>query len=623
MIGLFLMGLIGLAATETFVNKTGKNVYGIRVTFSTKVTIIRHDYVFPDQDPASGRSAEFTFSGGKLHKFKRFTIVWIPGTAEVVDYEWLEEEVTAPPQEETEAPPEQEAQPAGPSLPDPNTPPILYGDDYPGPDEPLYQPQPDEQIWLTDLEGHGDIYDNDGIRINYAPGFDKSRISVIRVYRNGVFMRFLPEKFDVLTNAQMKTFDGNPLEHIPASAHTDHAIMGYEYEFDIYTADHLWVLKKTVKSGFRWHPKEVWAEMDGAWIETMRRLSYNTMLEFFRDLKEDGFTGVSLDIAYYMNTPYDNTVLELKQRDTSIIPWGIRTPSNSELENILKAISEAGMDAHVRGVIYISKKYQDIHGPTFRDSLAPNNPKLYFDNYTNLFLKLVPILNKYHVKLLSPFTEPGGLKNWPELIREVHTKISEKFTGEIGFEEATANMLNGLNPLDRPITSTKEFKSIDKDYAAIYHYNRENSREKPIRIEYSCWTPPLETQKDQRVSVMEPNFVKFWGIPVGYYRETYPQDPQMFGEIGVYDVDGVGLGSEIWHMSNYVFDYQEVADIWYVYLKGAKELGINSLNVWVIPLGDFWYDDTPGPGHQFINIGLRQPEMPAYRVITAIIGPED
>ena len=86
---------------------------------------------------------------------------------------------------------------------------------YPGPDEPLYVPAEGEQIWLTDLEGHADIYDNDSIKINYAPGFDKSQITRIDVYRNGVKLRFVPALFDVLTNEQMKTFDGNPAENTP------------------------------------------------------------------------------------------------------------------------------------------------------------------------------------------------------------------------------------------------------------------------------------------------------------------------------------------------------------------------------------------------------------------------
>ncbi len=617
LVGLLAMSIIGVAATETFVNKTGHDVYGIRVTFSTKVTIIRHDYVFPDQDPASGRSVEFTFSGGKLHKFKRFTIVWIPGTAEVVDYEWLEEEPTASSEVEETAPPQETSSSSAPSLPDPNTPPLLYGDDYPGPDEPLYQPKPDEEIWLTDLEGHEDIYDNDSIRINYAPGFDKSKVTKISVYRNGVYMRFLPEKFDVLTNAQMKTFDGNPMEHSPASSHTDHAIMGYEYEFDIYTADHLWILKKTVKSGFRWRPKEVWAQINQTWLGYMEQLSFDEIVAYFQMLKEDGFTGVSLDMNYYMTTPYDNEIFGLKRSDPTISIWNMRTPSLAELEEMLKAISKASLDAHVRGNIYISKKYQDEHGFAWSALIDPTNPKKFFDNYTQLWLKLVPLLNKYHVKLITPFTEMDGIEKYTTLIKEMYFKISDQFNNEIGFEESTHNILTGISPIvSAPIHTKTAFARLVQDFT---FWDWKDLQGRPMRIEYSCWTPPLETQKDQRASVIARNFVKFWSIPVDYYRSKYSNNPQMFGEIGTYDADGVSLGPSFWDMTNKVKDEQEFADVWYSYLKGSKELDVDTINVWIFQVGDLYGNPTPDCGS--LLIGFKRDENPAYRVIKAIIGP--
>jgi hypothetical protein len=65
-------------------------------------------------------------------------------------------------------------------------------------------------------------------------------------------------------------------------------------------------------------------------------------------------------------------------------------------------------------------------------------------------------------------------------------------------------------------------------------------------------------------------------------------------------------------------DEQEMADFFYAALKGSKELGVESLNIYVLPLGDLWGTWT---GSNFITIGLREPEMPAYRVITSIIGP--
>ncbi len=621
-VGLVMVSFVGLAATETFINKTGHDVYGIRVEFSTRVTIIRHDYVFPDQSP-TGRSDAFTFSGGKLHKFQRFTIAWIPGTAEVVNYEWLEEEQTAPPTPQEETPAEEAPQPATPPLPDPNTPPILYGDDYPGPGEPLYQPKPDEQIWLTDLEGHGDIYDNDGIKINYAPGFDKSKISVIRVYRNGVFMRFLPEKFDVLTNAQMKTFDGNSLEHSPASAHTDHAIMGYEYEFDIYTTDHLWILKKTVKSGFRWRPKEIWAQMGTSWHwNRVDRYSLDDIVKFFTYLKQDGFTGVSLGINYYMSTPYDNEVFPVYDPHSDIcFGGGITTPTSAELEKMLKAVTEAKLDIHIDGYIYISQEYQNKHGFTWRDMVNPKDPAKFFGSYTDLWLELVPLLNRYHVKLITPFDEMETIeKYYPDFIKETFSAISEVYDGELGIDEATHNMLMGNSPINRtPIHSVSAFESLVRDFT---FWDWKDSHGRPIRIEYSCWTVPVETQRDQRVSVMVPNFVKFWNIPVDYYRAKYPDDPQMFGEIGAQNADGQSLGSEYWDIKNKVMDEQERADYILAALKGAKALNVNYVNIW----GDFYVGEWASPSVGATRIATGHYNIrpsPIYRVITAIIKPEE
>ena len=197
-VGLLVMSAAGLAASQTFINKTGKTVTGIRIEFSRNVMVTRHDSAFPDQSP-SGRSDEFTFSGRDLRNLGRFSITWMPSSAKVTDYEWIEKAQPAPNTSTTTTQQEEF------KLPNPNTPPILYGDDYPGPDEPLYQPQPDEQIWLTDVDGHGDIYDNDSIKINYAPGFDASQITKIEVYRNGVKLRFLPEKFDLRFIRNLRT----------------------------------------------------------------------------------------------------------------------------------------------------------------------------------------------------------------------------------------------------------------------------------------------------------------------------------------------------------------------------------------------------------------------------------
>ena len=618
LVAMLVMSAVGLAASQTFINKTGKTVTGIKVEFSKSVRITRHDAVFSDQDPSGGRGQEFTFSGGELHNSGRFTITWLPSSGKVVDYEWIEK-----------AQPAQTPQTSSPStkqgsaLPDPNTPPILYGDDYPGPDEPLYQPADDEQIWLTDIDGHADIYDNDSIRINYAPGFDKSQITKIDVYRNGIKLRFLPDTFDVLTNAQMKTFDGNYREHSPASNHTDHAIMGYEYKFRIQTADHLWMFTKTVKSGFRWRPKEIWAEMGISWHwNEIDSLSFDDIVKFLTYLKRDGFTGISVDIPYYVMTPYDSDVIKVYSPEPGIATrGGIITPTSERLEKMLKAAQEAGVYVHIRGHLYISQKYKDEYGFMGCSSdIDPRNPERFFDGYTTLLLKLVPLLNKYHVKLLTPFTEMDGIEKYPGLIKEMYTTVSEQFDGEMGFEEATHNMLTGdsyINPT--PIHTVSAFESLVRNFT---FWDWKDSHGRPMRIEYSCWNPPVETQMDQRVSVMEPNFVKFWSIPVDYYRSKYPDDSQMFGEIGARNADGQSLGSAYWDIKNKVIDEQERADYILAALIGTKRLqDITAFDFW----GGFYIGDSEAPAVPWVITSTGhygRPASPIYRVIKAIIKPD-
>ena len=74
---MLVMSVVGLAASQTFINKTRKTLIGIKIEFSGSVTVTRHDSVFPDQSP-SGRSDEFTFSGGDLRNLGRFSVTWMP-----------------------------------------------------------------------------------------------------------------------------------------------------------------------------------------------------------------------------------------------------------------------------------------------------------------------------------------------------------------------------------------------------------------------------------------------------------------------------------------------------------------------------------------------------------------
>jgi hypothetical protein len=238
-------------------------------------------------------------------------------------------------------------------------------------------------------------------------------------------------------------------------------------------------------------------------------------------------------------------------------------------------------------------------------------------------LQLIPLLNKYHVTLITPFTEMEGIKKYPDLIKQMYTEINGAFDGEIGFEEATNHLINGY------CIACKNGQSMFPQLAGTF-WNWHDKYSRPMVLEYSAWDVPLITDRDQRLSLLEKAFYSFWKQPVDYYRAKYPDNQQIFGEIGARNVDGYCLGPEKLQMipaSQRVYDEQEMADLFYAIFTGSKKLGVNSINVWTFPLGDLWPNEAGSGGHapgsNFINIGRKYHELPAYRVITAIINPEE
>ena len=202
-VALLVAGLVlcsvSLFAGEYLMNDTGDKVYGLRVVFSEPVTLASFGDILMVVEPA-GESVAFIFSGGELGPWDGHWFNWEPGSASLMSHQWFTDPATV----ETAASDwaaYEASRPFWERNPNPTYEEIMSEiAEYPGPDEPLYMPAEDEAIWLTDLEGHADIYDNDSIKINYADWLDQNQITKIEVYRNGIKMLFLPGKFDVLTN---------------------------------------------------------------------------------------------------------------------------------------------------------------------------------------------------------------------------------------------------------------------------------------------------------------------------------------------------------------------------------------------------------------------------------------
>jgi hypothetical protein len=600
LLGLALIVCVALAASESLRNDSRKTSSGVTIQFSDSVRITSWDTAtFPTSSPSSGRAESFTFSGGELASGGQFRVSWTPNTAEISNVEW---ETTG-------------ASTAGSSTG--ASTPLTYEQimaqiaHYPGPDEPLYVPAEGELIWLTDLEGHADIYDNDSIKINYAPGFDKSQITRIDVYRNGVKMRFAPALFDVLTNEQMKTFDGNPAEDSPKSNHTDHAIFGYQYSLSLRTDDGrtLSTLQCLIASPFTFNLESAWAYVGSNWNLTLEyeSLTDTQILSFFNDLKALGFTGLSVNVNCFVRTPSSNEVFCQYRTDPDVSSW-LTTASDGEIGRILGLAGTASLQTEMRMQLFVADAFTKSHSDfAFSGNVAPSNIGAFFQSYGDLAVRLAVLAEQYDSVLFTPFTEMNSIERYPALVKQLYDRVAQVFSGRLAFEEGTHHYLMGFN------TYSAETR-FDRNVGTFWDWTDPVGR--PLTVEWSCWTPPLDSQKDQRLSKCVEGMLAFWDPALDYYRTNYASSPIRYGEIGVYDADGIATGPAYYDIKDYVRDDQEVADVWAAYIIATEVMQLQGITVWDFRVGNRYLPEWQTAGSVFMEIG----KTPALRVIAALIG---
>gem|GEM_PF-5591409 len=459
---------------------------------------------------------------------------------------------------------------------------------YPGPDEPLYAPSEEEAIWLTDLEGHADIYDNDSIRINYADSFDRTRVNKIEVYRNGHRMRFLPELFDVLESFLMKTFDGHPNELSPTSSHTDHSILGYEYEFlffDEYDAL-LEVQSAQVLSRFRL-PTEYrylnlmeWNEQGAM---SLNDLQLETQLAKFR---RQGWNGISLDYWLFLPSDHANdlSVFYNWSGEARSTTGGLETPTDEELRRILIAAERSGMEVEVRVCMYVSEEYKDANPDTCgrgcRSELIPDDPALFFANYTEYCLHVAEIMEEYGADLLTVLVEAVSLELYENHVERLLTDVSSTFSGRLAVDQQTHVLFKWpVDPLRMPyaegIAGIKEYLDLSR----FWDWTSGDGR--TVDILMNSIDPTLETQADQRYSVMVEYFHKQWKPIVDYYKTKYPQNRLAFGEIAVSNKHGAvakDSGAPDSPFPLGVRDFQEEADVLAAMCTAISALGVDGIS---------------------------------------------
>jgi hypothetical protein len=579
---------LSVTAGEYLVNDTGETVTGLRVTFSELVTITGFGDTLMIVEP-QGEATEFVFSRGELDAWGGHWLNWEPTSAAMLAYEWYTSPLSV------EIP---EGGLTREDLLNLGRPPT-YKEimaaiaEYPGPDEPLYVPTEDEAIWLTDLEGHADIYDNDSIKINYATWFDKSQITKIEVYRNGIKMRFLPDLSEVLTNEQMKTFDGNPLEHTPASSHTDHAIFGFKYEVICRTISEYVATETILKNPFR-YTGDKYAYIGQVWTWEHASMTDGELLAKLRELVTWGFNGIQVDTYAYMASDREITLF-LKPEHNPSIGW-TRTPTEYELRRILRLAEQVELRTWLRIQVQVSDTFkQSVDRFVWRGSIEPTSVNAWFDSYSGLCVNVARLAEAEGVELLSVGVELSSMQafasEWVQLVEEVRTQ----FSGKVSFSEATNHFLEGYHCFNEPLSS----------FADPAFWNPFD------RIEMNYWPNagcyPSSEQPDQRFQDLTERFVVFWAPAFQYYELGYPSLPIYFGEVGTFYCDST-LVQGWWSNEPGTTDYQEVCDFWASSLIGAEVLGAKAIAVWL-----YWLHDDSAPSCNLVKLN----GSPAAEVVSS------
>jgi hypothetical protein len=429
--------------------------------------------------------------------------------------------------------------------------------EYPGEDEPLYVPAADEAIWLTDLEGHADIYDNDSIKINYAEWYDRSQITKIEVYRNGIKMRFLPDTLDVVTNGQMKTFDGNPLEHTPVSNHSDHAIYGYEYRVVVFAAAGSVEKTTLIRAPFAVSGNYKYADLLSTWNWAVAAdwMTDFAVKEYIEDLAQLGFNGIYFDVALFARDDHRAEFFAQHEYDPAVSPEWMLTALDGDILDVLGWINEAGLNAELGVQLYIIPYGSGANG--YRSFVHPDNVVEWFSAYTDRVLHYARLAEQGGAKIFRPVVEFNTMQRETEQMEGLLDAVRRVFSGDLMVAESTNHYI---------------YNMADFYSATFWDYPG-------LTLGVNCWTPTMEVQKDQRLSYMAQRFVSDWQPVIAQYRNEFPDTPIVFSEIGWFNFDGSALGLAA-DPSSGPRDDQEMADAWAAYLIAVEFLQLDGVNVW-------------------------------------------
>ena len=191
-------------------------------------------------------------------------------------------------------------------------------------------------------------------------------------------------------------------------------------------------------------------------------------------------------------------------------------------------------------------------------------------------------------------------------MKNFFTEISEVYSGDLGYENTTSNILNNASPI---YNYSGDVSKITGDF---WDWESSDGRHLDFMLDNS--EPTLETQKDQRLSVMEKAIVQFYKPVVNYIRKNYHSVEIKLCETWAYAQDGFNLGPDkFYSTTNRPLDYQEQADTMQASIYWLIHEGVRSARFGFF---DLYKVDQPygADGDFFFTFNT-----PAYRIITSAL----
>jgi len=238
-----------------------------------------------------------------------------------------------------------------------------------------------------------------------------------------------------------------------------------------------------------------------------------------------------------------------------------------------------GLEADVRLELWLSEEYRVNHPDSGRYVIQPSNVDEWFRNYRKVCMNLAEILESEGAKRFCIGVELFSMEQFAQQWRDLADSLRTCFSGEIVFAELTSFLIQeevafGGEPFSNQAgTFWDALDAIGMNSWPGYRRHTDYG-----------WA----SNEDQRFSEVVENFTAFWSVAATHYSESFPNQRQYFTEIGNHNYDGSAawLGFEVQdNPSLYQLDNQEDADLWATYLIAARLLGIQSLAVWMVPLG--------------------------------------